>query len=385
MRTFTIYDLRFTVLTALLLAAFNVSATLTAVVTPGYQFPNDGSVPPTPALLNLLALPTIQIYGTIGGSNTLDPGSVNGVELADSVPDGGTLNLPVGVTMGWNTASPRQLAVNTAGIVDGNGGIESAGTNALYLMLDPTYFLLSTNSLGTSTNVNTGSVTNWLTLKPNTLGDTNIAQGGLTAWSINSNGLPPSVISTPLLLTNIFFSGTITNVYTNNNTVVIGGTNGLGKTVLFGPGFSLSTTSIVTSAVSGGVTNFATNTVPIFQLASIGPAAELAVNVTPFTNSAIYSGSGVQTYTSAVYSVTIFGGTPPYTNNWQLISSNVTNFTLNGAYITSTNAASTQIVSSQSAFNTPAYVNWYLQDTLIDGSGQRSQFIIPAVFNVHVP
>ncbi len=385
MRTFTIYDLRFTILTALLLAAFNVSATLTAVVTPGYQFPNDGSVPPTPALLNLLALPTIQIYGTIGGSNTLDPGSVNGVELADSVPDGGTLNLPVGVTLGWNTASPRQLAVNTAGIVDGNGGIKSAGTNALYLMLDPTYFLLSTNSLGTSTNVNTGSVTNWLTLKPNTLGDTNMTQGGISAWSITPNGLPPAVISTPLLLTNIFFSGTITNVYTNNNTIVIGGTNGLGKTVLFGQGFSLSTTSIVTSAVSGGVTNFATNNVPIFQLASIGPAAELAVNVTPFTNSATFSGGGVQTYTSAVYSVTIFGGTPPYTNNWQLISSNASNFELFGAYTTSTNAASTQIVSSQSAVNTPAYVNWYLQDTLIDGSGQRSQFTIPAVFNVHVP
>ncbi len=163
-----------------MVSAFSVQpsafASLSAVVTPGYQFPLDGSVVPTPTLLNLLAEPTIQIYGTIGGSNTLAPGSVTGASLSDNLPDGGVLSLPLGATMGWNANSPRQLAVNCAGLVNGLGGITvNVSSNQLYLNVDTNLLALMTNSLP-NTNSWTGSIyTNWLTIKPFSLTDFQIS------------------------------------------------------------------------------------------------------------------------------------------------------------------------------------------------------------------
>ena len=91
-------------------------ADLTAVVTPGYQFPLDGSVAPAYDLLNLLGQPTIQIYGTIGGSNTLAAGSVTGVQLNSSVADG--------VTVGFNGNNPPGLQTLGAGSrLRGGGGL----------------------------------------------------------------------------------------------------------------------------------------------------------------------------------------------------------------------------------------------------------------------
>src|ERR1700761_6512020 len=105
---------------------------LYTVVTPGFQFPAGTTNGITLQDLNLLGQPTVAVYGTIGGSNTLAPGSVNGVSLADGLPDGGVLNLPSGLqTLGWNSASPRQLSVNTAGLVDSYSGLRSYDTNAL--------------------------------------------------------------------------------------------------------------------------------------------------------------------------------------------------------------------------------------------------------------
>jgi hypothetical protein len=156
-------------------------ASLTAIVTPGYQFPIDGSVPPTYPLLNQLAIPDISIVGTIGGSNTLAPGSVTGVSLADTLPEGGVLSLPVLQTIGWTANSPRQLAVNVPGLVNGLGGITAiVSSNQLYLNVDPSEFLLVTNSYNnTNSSFNTGStLTNWLTLKP----------GGLAGNLITTNG-----------------------------------------------------------------------------------------------------------------------------------------------------------------------------------------------------
>ena len=134
-----------------------VWADLTAVVTPGYQFPLDGSVTPTYDLLNLLAQPTITIYGTVGGSNTLAVGSVTGVSLSDTLPDG--------TTIGWNGNTPRQLEVTAAGLVTGQDGLVAV-TNMFKLSYDPNYFQLSTNSWP-NTNSNTGNgLVLWLTPIP---------------------------------------------------------------------------------------------------------------------------------------------------------------------------------------------------------------------------
>ena len=96
------------IVTSLFLVCVYARADLTAIVTPGYQFPLDGSIAPSYMLLNELGMPTIQIFGTVGGSNTLAADSVTGAQLANSVPDG--------VTIGWNASNPRQLQVLTTGI-----------------------------------------------------------------------------------------------------------------------------------------------------------------------------------------------------------------------------------------------------------------------------
>jgi hypothetical protein len=114
----------------------NSRASLTAVVTPGYQFPADGSVPPTYSLLNLLAQPTVTITGTVGGSNTLAPGSITTVSFAQSVVDGATI--------GFNGNSPAGLQVLAAGIA--GPGLTNSGLTNLALNVDTNYFVLSTNT-----------------------------------------------------------------------------------------------------------------------------------------------------------------------------------------------------------------------------------------------
>ena len=131
-------------------------ADLTAVVTPGYQFPLDGSVAPAYDLLNLLGQPTIQIYGTIGGSNTLAAGSVTGVQLNSSVADG--------VTVGFNGNNPPGLQTLGAGLA--GPGLTNNGTTGLKLWVDTNIFALATNS---PANTNSGFGTLALTLKTNAL------------------------------------------------------------------------------------------------------------------------------------------------------------------------------------------------------------------------
>ena len=140
-----------------LLSSVPARADLTAVVTPGYQFPLDGSVAPAYNLLNLLAQPTISIYGTVGGSNTLTPGSVTGVQLAQSVADG--------VTIGFNGSVSPSLQVLAAGL--SGPGLTNVGTSGLELNLGPSLtFTAHTNAVpGTNylvqTNWTVGISTNW--------------------------------------------------------------------------------------------------------------------------------------------------------------------------------------------------------------------------------
>ncbi len=81
-------------------------AQLTATVQPGYTF--TAGERPTMATLNLLGQPTITIQGTVAGSTGLGAKSVTGDHLTDSVVDG--------VTLEYNTASPRAMRVKDAGI-----------------------------------------------------------------------------------------------------------------------------------------------------------------------------------------------------------------------------------------------------------------------------
>ncbi len=118
-------------------------ASLSGIITPGYQFPTDGSVPPTYQLLNLLAEPTIQIVGTIGGSNTLAPGSVTGVSLSDNLPDG--------VTIGWNGNSPRQLQVLVPGLTNIND-LNLSPTGAV----EEARLLIPSNSIPVGADTNAG-------------------------------------------------------------------------------------------------------------------------------------------------------------------------------------------------------------------------------------
>ena len=126
-------------------------ADLTAVVTPGYQFPLDGSVAPSYALLNLLANPVIQIYGTVGGSNTLAAGSVTGTQLSSSVADG--------ISIGFNANNPPSLQVLAAGIF--GAGLTNSGTSQLSVSVNPALtFQQYTNAAG-QTNYFLTINTNW--------------------------------------------------------------------------------------------------------------------------------------------------------------------------------------------------------------------------------
>jgi hypothetical protein len=180
-------------------------ADLTAVVTPGYQFPLDGSVAPTFQLLNELAQPTVTVYGTTGGTNLLTPGSVTGVSLSDTLPDGTTIT--------WNAGSPRQLAVLPGGIA--GWGLIGEETN-LQLYIDTNYFGLATNSFpntNTTTTAILGATTfpaYFLTLVPGSLSDANVN---------NNAAIQPFKLS----------------LY--SNTITAGGSTDAGSNVWLGPQF----------------------------------------------------------------------------------------------------------------------------------------------------
>ena len=206
-------------------------ATLTARVTPGYQF--SASERPTTATLNLLATPTITIYGTVDGTTGLTPGSVTGSMLADSVRDGTSY----GGTLDWVTISGgRALQVQAAGLVNTNSGIIPIATTILKVYADTNYFTLATNSIA-RTNSTTGSATNWLTLRAGTLTDTNFA-----AASVKPNKLTPDT--------------------TNNATGWLVFSNGIGTVVNFPSGWALSNNGTNTT-LAGTNTLF---TSPLFTL-----------------------------------------------------------------------------------------------------------------------
>ncbi|MDE2100129.1 MAG: hypothetical protein KGL39_22935 [Patescibacteria group bacterium] len=204
---------------ALLGVALAVRADLTAIVTPGYQFPTDGSVAPSYNLLNLLGQPTIQIFGTVGGSNTLAAGSVTGNQLSSSVADGATI--------GFNSDSPPGLRVLAAGIA--GDGLLAQGTTNLMLWADTNLFELETNSpVGT----NNGTVHNWLTIRSNAITGALLAPGadvqaaslGIKAgfiysggpWAVDTNDVVQTNAQ-ETLLSNEFGVKTVATIYNTTN------------------------------------------------------------------------------------------------------------------------------------------------------------------------
>jgi len=154
MKAFTIYDLRFTILAAMLAAATTAEASLTAVVTPGYQFPLDGSVAPSYALLDLLATPTVSIYGNLGGSNNVDPGSITGTQLASSV-------LTTGGGLAWDGGTPQGIELAAQGVLTNNLNTNdwrwplAQPTLASPLQLNYDPLLFNTNTAGLTFNYDT--------------------------------------------------------------------------------------------------------------------------------------------------------------------------------------------------------------------------------------
>ncbi len=172
---------------------------LTAVVTPGYTFAS-GEIPTT-VKLNLLATPSIQIYGTVGGSNGLAADSVNGAQLYHGVVDGSTVD--------FNGASPRQIEIKASGVgvtqiatnVAGAGLSGGAGS-PLAVQVDNTNILItSSNLLSLNTNV-WGPVSNCVTGCSGTTNQPLFLQ------------LPLVASGTNIYLTN--FSATLTNVLGTN-------------------------------------------------------------------------------------------------------------------------------------------------------------------------
>jgi hypothetical protein len=138
-----------------MLAAGPALATLTATVSPGYQF--SANERPTTATLNLLATPTITIFGTVDGSTGLTPGSVTGTMLADSVSD--TEAGSTQATLDWYSyGGGRALQI-------ANGGVSwmQINTNSLGRGLSGGYSV--GGMTGTNLNVNYDGTT--ITLNTN--------------------------------------------------------------------------------------------------------------------------------------------------------------------------------------------------------------------------
>jgi hypothetical protein len=125
-----------------MLACGPAVATLTATWTPGYVF--SANERPTTETLNELGNGTILISGTVDGSTGLTAGSVAGNLLADSVPDGVTLN--------YNGSAPRQIEILPGGV-----GWQQVNTNVAGRALSGGFNQAS--QTGTNLNVNYDGLT----------------------------------------------------------------------------------------------------------------------------------------------------------------------------------------------------------------------------------
>lgn len=181
---------------------------LTVTVAPGYVF--GPAEVPTINTLNLLGQPTIGISGTLDGTTSLAAGTVTGILLADSVPDG--------ITIGFNGAVPRQL--QTLGIGIARNGLIQTNTTQLTLNLDGT---LTYDFNGVSTNGALAVNTNWVWSSVWNPPAVWPANGSANAWGYT--------VTQPI--TNIVVAGNATQTLTNTDWVpVAAGRQGGSNTVM---------------------------------------------------------------------------------------------------------------------------------------------------------
>lgn len=372
------------ILILICMAMQSARAALSVTVTAGHTFA-EGEVP-TVESLNELGLPIIVISGTIGGSNTLSPGSVTGVSLADSLPDGGVLNLPAGQkTMGWDLSNPRELSVNSTGLCDGIGCVVGNDTNSLAIYFDPTFFLASTNSMGNTnlSSLNTGNAYQfWFTMKAHSIYDGVIAPGGISSASITNVGLLPTSLNSQQIITNIYQlpGSTWTNTVTNYGTVFLGNGVGLGTAVNLGPGLSVSNVPTVYMTNSLGTPYYATSAVPTLEFAGFNGSLPLEANIGPWTNNVqipTFPNGTNWTGTNFAFNAYDFGGQPGYTNNWGWAVASAVNTSLSGGFLTNaagggTNGNSVIFVCRLGGSSSPETLMLVVSNTVYDASGQRA-------------
>lgn len=137
-------------------------ADVTATVYPGYTFTDaDESDGITIEKLNLAARPTVEITGTLGGTNvSLGAGSVNGTVLADTVVDDVTLEFNDGV-------APRHIRVKAEGIATSlltNSAVNLSKTKT-NLLVDGVFADIATNDVLAFGDVSAGTNTRVATLE----------------------------------------------------------------------------------------------------------------------------------------------------------------------------------------------------------------------------
>jgi len=134
--------IKFLATLAALMLLPSADAEITARVYPGYQF--NESERPTVSTLNLLGTPTIEITGTLGGTNVaLGAGTVSGTMLMDSV---------AGEGLEYDGESPRGLRIAAAAAGLGLGG---GGGAALSNKVDGVRLVITNDTITLSAPTNT--------------------------------------------------------------------------------------------------------------------------------------------------------------------------------------------------------------------------------------
>lgn len=165
-------------------------AQLTVRVTPGKTFRENER--PTTATLNQLGKPTIEVFGTVGGTNvSLGTNSVLGSHLSDSVVDN--------ITIEFNSDVPRAIRVKAysigTNVVSTNlagAGLTGGGGLPLSVLYDTNVFTVDTNNALTwQTNVDLSLLALKLAESYIFIGDTNnhakaIALDG-NVFEVNTN------------------------------------------------------------------------------------------------------------------------------------------------------------------------------------------------------
>jgi hypothetical protein len=203
-------NLRQMIAAMVVLLALPATAEITATVRPGHVFAEGER--PTTATLNQAANPTVQITGTLGGTNVaLGANTVSGTMLMDSV---------AGSNLTWNASSPRGLVIANSGVdvgqiaasIAGNGLAGGAGTalsvttagNALSATNDalriicPLGKLLGGDVNGFVTNVTVGTglfvSATTLSISNFTTAEYALGSGGLIANTNHNMGATPAVV-----------------------------------------------------------------------------------------------------------------------------------------------------------------------------------------------